>query len=104
MERLLTTSMADAPDVATLPEVDHEVRRLPPFKVILHNDDVNEFDHVIAAILKLTPLDPEAAVMKTLEAHEEGQSVLLVTTKERAELYCEQFATFNLTVTAEPDE
>jgi ATP-dependent Clp protease adaptor protein ClpS len=92
------------PSTATLPEQEQQTRRLPPFKVILHNDDVNDFQHVILTILKLTPLGPEEALEKTLEAHETGTSLLLVTTKERAELYVEQFATFNLTVTAEPDD
>lgn len=76
---------------------------LPPFKVLLHNDDVNTFEHVIVAIVKLTTLDPHQAILKTLEAHEAGVSLLLVTHKERAELYVEQFASFSLTVTIEPD-
>ena len=78
-------------------------RLLPPFKVLLHNDQVNDFDHVICSILKLTPLSVEEAVQKTLEAHHTGVSLLLVTHRERGELYCEQFATYNLTVTLEPD-
>jgi ATP-dependent Clp protease adaptor protein ClpS len=94
--------MAATPEV--LPATDEQVRQLPPFKVILHNDDVNSFDHVIMAILKLTPLGMKQAVSKTFEAHETGHSVLLITHKERAELYVEQFATYQLTVTAEPDE
>ena len=95
------------PDPHTATDTDaateQRVEQLPPYKVVLHNDDVNSFDHVIMAILKLTPLKPPEAVEKTLEAHETGQSVLLVTNKERAELYVEQFATFSLTVTCEPD-
>ena len=53
-------------------------------------------------ILRLTPLKREDALRCTLEAHEKGHSALLVTHKERAELYCEQFATRKLTVTCEP--
>ena len=79
-------------------------KNLPPFKVLLHNDDKNSFENVILAILKITTLDARQAVVKTLEAHETGVSLLLVTHKERAELYVEQFATFTLTVTIEPDE
>lgn len=100
---------ADEPDTAVLPETDEQsaterrTRKLPPYKVVLHNDDVNDFGHVIRTILKLTPLEEEEAVLKTLEAHETGHAVLLVTSKERAELYVEQFATFSLTVTCEPD-
>ena len=77
---------------------------LPPFRVILHNDDVNSFEHVIRTILQLTPLKEPEAVQRTLEAHETGSALLLVTHKERAELYVEQFASKQLTVTCEPDE
>ena len=78
-------------------------KQLPPFKVLLHNDAVNTFESVIAAILKLTTLQPQEAVLRTLEAHETGVALLLVTHKERAELYHEQFTTFKITVTIEPD-
>ncbi|HEY3244758.1 MAG TPA: ATP-dependent Clp protease adaptor ClpS [Phycisphaerae bacterium] len=77
---------------------------LPPFKVLLHNDDVNEIEHVIRSIVKLTPLNSEDAVLKTLEAHHSGVALLLVTHKERAELYVDQFASLSLTVTIEQAE
>jgi ATP-dependent Clp protease adaptor protein ClpS len=93
-----------ATENATKPEVVRQTQLLPPFRVVLHNDDVNTFEHVILAILKLTPLNEKEAVDRTVEAHETGLSLLLVTTKERAELYVEQFATYALTVTCEPDE
>ncbi|MBN1512876.1 MAG: ATP-dependent Clp protease adaptor ClpS [Phycisphaerae bacterium] len=79
-------------------------RLLPPYKVLLHNDDVNEFTYVISAIVKLTPLSREEAIHRTLEAHETGITLLMVTHKERAELIQEQFAACSLTVTIEPDE
>ena len=78
-------------------------RKLPPFKVILHNDDENDMVHVIQAIRHLTPLSRTAAMRSMLEAHMAGCSLLLVTHRERAELYVEQFASYSLTVTAEPD-
>jgi len=79
-------------------------KQLPPYKVLLHNDDVNSFEHVIVSILKLTTISPQDAILRTLEAHETGVALLLVTHRERAELYVEQFATFKLIVTVEPDE
>ncbi len=85
-------------------QVDQRTQQLPPYRVILHNDDVNTFEYVIRAILKITPLGETEAVERTLEAHETGSSLLLVTHKERAELYVEQFATKRLTVTTEPAE
>lgn len=94
--------MAEA-ETVTETDVQEQVRHLPPFKVVLHNDDVNTFEHVILAILKLTPLREPEAIAKTIEAHDTGHSVLLLTSRERAELYVEQFQTFSLTVTCEPD-
>jgi ATP-dependent Clp protease adaptor protein ClpS len=79
-----------------------QARLLPPFQVILHNDDHNTFDHVVTTILRLTPLTPVLAEQRTFEAHEHGRSLLLTTHRERAELYVEQFASRNLTVTCEP--
>jgi ATP-dependent Clp protease adaptor protein ClpS len=84
-------------------EADPKTRELPPYRVILHNDDVNTFEHVIRTILELTPLKEPEAVARTLEAHERGATLLLVTHKERAELYVEQFASKKLTVTCEPE-
>ncbi len=78
-------------------------RLLPPFRVLLHNDEVNTMEHVILTIMKLMGSPVEDAVEKTIEAHNTGVALLLVTHKERAELYQEQFATFKLTVTIEPE-
>ena len=92
----------EEPETALLPEVTEKVAEMPPYKVILHNDEVNDITHVVITILKLTPLKHEEAIERTWEAHEEGHSVLLVTHRERAELYVDQFKTFQLTVTCEP--
>ncbi len=78
-------------------------KKLPPYSVLLHNDDVNDFGHVITSILRLTALTQEDAITRALEAHESGVALLLVTHRERAELYAEQFASLSLTVTIEPD-
>ena len=75
---------------------------LPPYKVLLHNDDVNDVEFVVHTIVALTPLNTEDAVLRTLEAHETGVALLLTTHKERAELYREQFQSKGLTVTIEP--
>jgi len=95
----------DMPESVGQPEavVSEQTRELPPYRVILHNDDVNTFEHVVETILRLTPLTRDAAEQRTWEAHTQGQTVLLITHKERAELYCEQFASRKLTVTCEPD-
>ena len=77
---------------------------LPPWKVLLHNDDKNDVLHVVSTIVELTPLNEQDAVKRTEEAHKTGVSLLLVTHKERAELYEEQFQSKSLTVTIEAAE
>jgi ATP-dependent Clp protease adaptor protein ClpS len=98
-----TSAVATAVPTKKPARPSRKPKQLPPYKVLLHNDDVNTFVDVIAAILKLTTLEPQEAMLRTLEAHDSGLALLLVTHKERAELYCEQFATFKITVTIEPD-
>jgi ATP-dependent Clp protease adaptor protein ClpS len=78
-------------------------RQLPPWKVLLHNDDVNEMEEVVRIIRQVTTLSKQDALARTLEAHQSGLALLLVTHQERAELYVEQFASCGLTATAEPD-
>jgi ATP-dependent Clp protease adaptor protein ClpS len=77
---------------------------LPPWKVLLHNDDKNAVDFVILSIVELTPLNEQDAKLRTLEAHNTGVALLLTTHKERAELYKDQFQSKGLTVTIEPAE
>ena len=77
---------------------------LPPWKVLLHNDDKNAFDFVIKTICELTPLKEQDAVIRTKEAHDTGVALLLTTHKERAELYQEQFQSKGLITTIEPAE
>ena len=77
-------------------------RLLPPWKVLLHNDSVNEMSRVVEVIRQLTPLNREEAIARMNEAHTSGSSVLLITHQERAELYAEQFQSCRLTVTIEP--
>ena len=77
---------------------------LPLYRVILHNDDKNFMEEVVARIVVLTGLRKEDAIHRTIEAHQTGCALLLVTHKERAELYVEQFQSTGLTVTIEPDE
>jgi ATP-dependent Clp protease adapter protein ClpS len=77
---------------------------LPPWKVLLHNDDKNAVDFVIGTIVELTTLNETEAKVRTIEADKTGVALLLVTHKERAELYQEQFQSKGLTVTIEPAE
>lgn len=80
------------------------VDRMPPWKVMLHNDDVNEIGFVIETIIELVALDPQTALLRTIEAHKTGVAMLMATHREYAELLQEQFASKGLVVTIEPDK
>ena len=75
---------------------------LPPFRVLLHNDDVNGFDDVVFSVVELARLPVPRAVEVTMTAHRRGLALVCVTHKERAELLEEQFRSRKLTVTIEP--
>ena len=77
---------------------------LPPWKVLLHNDDKNDMIYVVETIMSLTPLKEQDALLRMEEAHKTGVALLLTTHKERAELYKEQFQSKGLVVTIEPAE
>ena len=76
--------------------------QLPPFRVVLHNDERVDMTHVVRSIVELTPLSAPMAREIMLSAHEHGFASVLVTHLERAELYQEQFMGKGLTITVEP--
>ena len=88
----------------TRTNTDQSVETLPPWRVLLHNDDVNDMEYVARTISALTPLSFKIAIHCMLEAHLRGLTLLLVTHQERAELYREQFQSKSLTVTIEAVE
>lgn len=93
----------DRPVATTTPQRTRPRHKpLPPWNVLLHNDNENAFDFVIETIMMLTPLREEAAMTVTITAHLRGLSHVLTTHKERAELYQQQFTSRGLTVTIEP--
>lgn len=77
-------------------------QNLPPYKVLLHNDDVTPMEHVVRTIRQLTPLNAAQATVVMLTAHTRGLALVLVTHKERAELFVKQFRSKGLTATIEP--
>lgn len=93
------TAVAAPPKPKTVPP---RVDKLPPWRVLLHNDSHNEMGDVVLAIRMVVRLPAEEAFARMIEAHEKGLALLVETHREHAELLVEQFATFNMTVTAEP--
>jgi ATP-dependent Clp protease adaptor protein ClpS len=97
---ILASSTETAPDKRTQRRVTQE----PPYKVILHNDDYNPMEHVVAALRKVIPrMSLPRAVSVMLEAHTKGKAVVTKCHKELAELYREGLQNEGLTSTIEPD-
>ncbi len=77
-------------------------RSLPQYKVVLHHKSTHDLMFVVRTVMELTRFCRAEATHKMWEAHHRGESVLLVTYLERAELYAEQFADRDIDVTIQP--
>jgi ATP-dependent Clp protease adaptor protein ClpS len=65
-------------------------KRQPRYSVILWNDDDHTYAYVIAMLMKLFGHPPEKGYQIAKEVDTRGRAVVLTTTKEHAELKCEQ--------------
>lgn len=98
-----------APDIQTLPGLAPRQKTraelCPPWKVLLHDDDVNTMDHVVHALTESVPgLPGERAIRIMLEAHMRGLALVTVCPLETAEYYRDRLLSFSLTSTIEPAE
>lgn len=75
---------------------------LPPYSVILHNDDVNEMAYVVRSLLMCVPeLDSSRAAEIMIEAHLNGKAHVITCPLERAELYRDRLKSRGLRATIE---
>lgn len=89
-------------ETITRPDLETRAALLPPYHVILHNDDVNEMLHVVQSLLRCVPsLTPPRATAIMLEAHLHGQAIVITCPLELAELYRERLESCRLTATIE---
>lgn len=83
------------------PSAKNKTEQLPPWKIILHNDDVNTAEYVVTKVQEITKLEETIAVERVVEAHKNGIALLLTTHKEKAELLVEMFESCKIEVTME---
>lgn len=69
---------------------DRRTKRQPPYAVVLHNDDLNGFDFVVAVLQKVFRYERTRAFKLTQEAHDAGRSVVWTGPLEVAELKADQ--------------
>jgi ATP-dependent Clp protease adaptor protein ClpS len=84
------------PIVTTRPRERSEkrTRRIPPYNVILENDDYHSFQFVMEVLQKALGCNEQRAFAFTREAHTTGRAVIWTGTKEVAELKVDQIRTF----------
>ncbi|MDX1664237.1 MAG: ATP-dependent Clp protease adaptor ClpS [Candidatus Promineifilaceae bacterium] len=91
-------------------EEDQQADKEPPYKVLIHNDDVTPYDFVIAILIRIFQLTPIIAEHITYLAHTKGMALVQVLPKPEAEKrvgrahFAARLEGFPLTFTLEPDE
>jgi ATP-dependent Clp protease adaptor protein ClpS len=90
-------SRSATPDVTAKPREKEVVktRRVPPYNVILENDDYHSFEFVIEVLRKALGYTEQKAVLLTQAAHNTGRAVVWTGPREVAELKAEQMRTFH---------
>jgi ATP-dependent Clp protease adaptor protein ClpS len=79
-----------ATETRTKTNKKRKVRRIPPYNVVLLNDDFHTMDFVVEVLSKVFGYKMERCVQLTLLAHVSGRSIIWTGTKELAELKVEQ--------------
>ena len=82
--------------VSTETQTDEEkrTRRIPPYNVILLNDDHHSQVFVIEVLGKVLGCSTERAYQLMMEAHTSGRAIIWTGTREVAELKAEQIQTY----------
>ena len=84
-------------DITTKPieREEVEVRLLPPYNVILENDDHHSMEFVIEVLQKALGYNEQRSYQLMMLAHESGQAIVWTGSKEVAELKLEQMLSFH---------
>lgn len=74
-----------------------EIRLLPPYNVILENDDHHSMEFVIRVLQTALGYNEQRSFQLMMLAHETGQAIVWTGSKEVAELKLEQMLTIHET-------
>jgi ATP-dependent Clp protease adaptor protein ClpS len=77
------------------PTEETKTRRIPPYHVILENDDHHSADFVVDVLCKALGFTLERSYQLMMLAHTTGRSVVWTGTKEVAELKADQIQSFH---------
>lgn len=82
------------PDVDVEEVVEEKNKIVPPYNVIVLNDDYHTFEFVIAVLMKCVPCKLEQAKEFTKTAHQQGRAIIWTGSLEVAEFKRDQILTF----------
>ena len=102
------TNTHNLPPLQVEVETEELIRRraklLPPYNVILFNDEYNSMDYVVAVLLHtINTLTTTEAEEIMLTAHLKGSAIVITCPKETAEFYQERILSYGLTATIAPE-
>ncbi len=85
------------PGITTLPETEEVTitRRVPPYHVILLNDDHHSMQFVVEALCKALGFNVERSMELMMKAHTDGRAVVYTGPREVAELKADQINTLH---------
>lgn len=101
--------MPGKPSTVTEPEVSEQTALVPPWRVLIHNDNVTPMNFVEDILMGVFALDPMRAERVMLEAHFKGIAHVVTLSLEEAEARVEKAhslartAKYPLTFTYEPE-
>ena len=101
-----TRSLPHSPRLQVRPEevTKSLTQLLPPYKVVLYDDDYNEMNYVVFALIHaVNSLTPQEAEHIMLTAHLMGTAIVIVCPKEAAEYYQDRILSYGLQATIEPE-
>ena len=78
------------PEPKVVPRESEEIRRQPPYHVILINDDDHTYDYVVRMLKELFGHPVERGFKMAEEVDRTGKAVVLTTSREHAELKQDQ--------------
>ena len=90
---------SSSPGSSAVMERQETTQRYPQARVIVLNDDVNTFQHVVDCLVKYIPgMNPDRAWSLAQQIDSDGQAVVWVGPQEQAELYHMQLGAEGLTM------
>lgn len=99
-----------SPEIDKEEEIKQESEEEPPYKVLIHNDEITPYDFVIAILIRIFSLTPIIAEHITYLAHTNGLALVCILPKSEAEKrvgkahFAARLEGFPLTFSLEPDD